>query len=126
MAAAGYDYSSPLTAAGDVRWAAVALRPEAPDAFIVAAPPDPKSLRDAVDQDLAGLFLVLAAGSLVVGTFGIANTTLVSSWNGWKKSVCAERSGASAITSPPISLWKAASSVDSVACSAPASASWRL
>lgn len=58
--------------------AAVALRPDAPDAFRVIAPSDPTSLQDQVGSDLSGLFLVLAGICLLVGTVGIANTTLVA------------------------------------------------
>ncbi|MFD7643929.1 ABC transporter permease [Kitasatospora sp. NPDC059795] len=57
---------------------AVALRPDAPDAFAVQPPPDPHSLRDTVTSDLTGLFLALAAICLLVGAVGIANTTLVA------------------------------------------------
>ncbi|MFJ5230090.1 ABC transporter permease [Kitasatospora sp. NPDC088391] len=57
---------------------AVALRPDAPDAFTVVPPPDPHSLRDRVTSDLTGLFLALAAICLLVGAVGIANTTLVA------------------------------------------------
>jgi putative ABC transport system permease protein len=68
-----------LGAAGVVaRQAATALRPEAPELFKVAAPPDPKSLRRNVTGDLNSLFLLLATVSLIIGAVGIANTTLVA------------------------------------------------
>lgn len=54
------------------------LRPEAAETFAVVPPPEPRRLRDAVRGDLAALLLALAAVSLVVGAFGIANITLVS------------------------------------------------
>ena len=57
---------------------ALALRPDAPDAFAVAPPPDPRSLRESVDSDLDALFLVLAGICLLIGAVGIANTTLVA------------------------------------------------
>lgn len=57
---------------------AVALRPDEPERFKVTAPPDPRSLRDAVNRDLGALFLLLAAVCLVIGTVGIANSTLVA------------------------------------------------
>ncbi|TQM81555.1 putative ABC transport system permease protein [Saccharothrix saharensis] len=57
---------------------ALALRPDAPGLFSVVAPPDPRSLRDSVADDLGSLFLVLAMVCLIIGTVGIANTTLVS------------------------------------------------
>lgn len=55
-----------------------ALRPDAPDALKAIPPPDPRSLRESVSGDLASLFLVLAGVCLVIGTVGIANTTLVA------------------------------------------------
>lgn len=58
--------------------AALALRPDAPERFEVIPPPDPKTLRGTVTGDLDALFLVLAGISLVVGSVGIANTTLVA------------------------------------------------
>ncbi|GJF29001.1 ABC transporter permease [Kitasatospora sp. NE20-6] len=57
---------------------AVALRPDAPDRFTVTAPPDPRTLRDPVRADLAGLLLALAATCLAVGAAGITGTTLVA------------------------------------------------
>lgn len=57
---------------------AVALRPDNAELFRVVAPPDPKELRAGVESDLNVLFLVLATVSVLVGTFGIANTTLVA------------------------------------------------
>ena len=58
--------------------AALALRPDRPGLFRVVPPPDPRALRDRVGADVNGLFLLLAAVSLVVGAVGIANTTLVA------------------------------------------------
>ncbi|GIE98716.1 ABC transporter permease [Paractinoplanes rishiriensis] len=58
--------------------APLALRPETPNLFTVAVPPDPQSLREGVSTDLGTLFLALAAVCLVVGAVGIANTTLVA------------------------------------------------
>ncbi|MBX6751221.1 MAG: ABC transporter permease [Micromonosporaceae bacterium] len=60
------------------RQVALALRPDAPNSFNAAAPPDPQTLRDQVSTDLSGLFLVLAGVCLVIGAVGIANTTLVA------------------------------------------------
>ncbi|NUR61644.1 MAG: ABC transporter permease [Catenulispora sp.] len=60
------------------RQAALALRPDRPELLRTVPPPDPHTLKDRVDTDLSGLFLVLAAICLVVGAVGIANTTLVS------------------------------------------------
>lgn len=56
----------------------VALRPDAPLSLTALAPADPQRLRGGVSDDLNALLLVLAAVSLVIGTFGIANTTLVA------------------------------------------------
>ena len=61
-----------------VREAPVALNPGAPSLLKVAAPPDPKKLRGAVQNDLNALFLLLGGVSLLVGALGIANVTLVS------------------------------------------------
>ncbi|PDQ34478.1 MAG: hypothetical protein B5766_11155 [Candidatus Lumbricidophila eiseniae] len=41
-------------------------------------PPDPRTLRDAVNTDLTGLFLALALICIFIGAVGIANTTLVA------------------------------------------------
>lgn len=57
---------------------AVALRPDAPTRFEVRAPADPTQLRHTVSNQLNVLFLLLAGISLIIGAFGIANTTLVA------------------------------------------------
>ncbi len=56
----------------------IALRPDNPRSLKVAAPPEPKRVRDAVENDLNLLFLILGGVSLLVGAIGIANVTLVS------------------------------------------------
>ncbi len=56
----------------------VALRPDNPRALRVQAPPEPQRVRDGVNSDLNLLFLILGAVSLLVGSIGIANVTLVS------------------------------------------------
>jgi putative ABC transport system permease protein len=58
--------------------AALALRPDDPARFRVSAPADPTQLRHAVGNQLNVLFLLLAGISLIIGAFGIANTTLVA------------------------------------------------
>ncbi|MFH9426458.1 ABC transporter permease [Streptomyces sp. NPDC017529] len=58
--------------------APTALRPEHPEYFRALSPPTPKALRSAVGSDLGQLFLLLAGVCLVIGTVGIANTTLVA------------------------------------------------
>ncbi|MEV0782979.1 ABC transporter permease [Streptomyces sp. NPDC050423] len=55
-----------------------AISPAHPGYFRATPPPDPKSLRTEVTQDLDQLFLLLAMICLFIGTVGIANTTLVS------------------------------------------------
>ncbi|MFC8370705.1 MULTISPECIES: ABC transporter permease [unclassified Streptomyces] len=71
--------STELGAAGQIaEEAALALRPEHPEYFRVTPPPDPRSLRTAVSDDLSQLFLLLAGVCLVIGAVGIANTTLVA------------------------------------------------
>ena len=57
---------------------AVALRPDAPDAFRVIAPPNPRELSGSVNNDLSNLFLALAVVCLLVGATSIANMILVS------------------------------------------------
>lgn len=56
----------------------VALSATDPGRYSVSLPPDPTGLRQTVDAQLSGLFLVLAAVCLVVGMIGIANTTIVA------------------------------------------------
>ncbi|WP_328342889.1 ABC transporter permease [Streptomyces violaceus] len=71
--------STQLGAAGQIAdEAAVALRPDHPEYFKVTPPPDPRSLRTAVSDDLSQLFLLLAGVCLIIGAVGIANTTLVA------------------------------------------------
>jgi macrolide transport system ATP-binding/permease protein len=60
------------------RQAPTALSPHDPRLLKVSAPPDPRSLRRAVESDLNALFLLLGGVSLLVGAIGIANVTLVS------------------------------------------------
>ncbi|MCW2784027.1 MAG: transporter related protein [Marmoricola sp.] len=54
-----------------------ALDPTDEHAISVTPPPDPRSLRDQVGNDLNALLVVLALICLAVGAVGIANTTLV-------------------------------------------------
>ncbi|AXE39280.1 ABC transporter permease [Acidipropionibacterium virtanenii] len=55
-----------------------AVNPDHADDYKVTKPPDVSSLKDQVNTDMEGLFLLLAAVSLVIGMVGIANTTFVS------------------------------------------------
>ncbi len=60
------------------RQIAAAELPADPDRLVVTAPPSPQTLQSQVSGDLAGLFLMLALISLLIGAVGIANTTLVA------------------------------------------------
>lgn len=60
------------------RQAPLALSPGSARELKVAAPPDPRSLRGAIRNDLNALFVLLGGVSLLVGAIGIANVTLVS------------------------------------------------
>jgi putative ABC transport system permease protein len=57
---------------------AAAELPADPARLVVTSPPNPQNLQSQVSGDLAGLFLVLALISLLIGAVGIANTTLVA------------------------------------------------
>ncbi|MFJ8442773.1 ABC transporter permease [Kitasatospora griseola] len=56
----------------------VALDPTHPEHFRAVPPPDPKTLRTSVTSDLNQFFLLLAGICMVIGSVGIANTTLVA------------------------------------------------
>jgi putative ABC transport system permease protein len=60
------------------RQIAAAELPTDPSRLVVTSPPSPQSLQSEVNGDLAGLFLILALVSLLIGAVGIANTTLVA------------------------------------------------
>jgi putative ABC transport system permease protein len=60
------------------RQIAAAELPTGPSRLVVTSPPSPQSLQSEVNGDLAGLFLILALVSLLIGAVGIANTTLVA------------------------------------------------
>jgi putative ABC transport system permease protein len=55
-----------------------ALSPNDSKNLRVSAPPDPETLRNQVQGDINGLFLILGLMSLIVGAVGIANVTLVT------------------------------------------------
>jgi putative ABC transport system permease protein len=57
---------------------AAAELPTDPARLVVTSPPNPQNLQSQVSADLAGLFLILALISLLIGAVGIANTTLVA------------------------------------------------
>ena len=82
-----YGYESATTVQIDVRLgaatliasqAAIAIFPDSPEQVRVQKPPEPESLRRAVESDVNSLFLVLGGVALLVGAIGIANVTLVS------------------------------------------------
>jgi ABC-type antimicrobial peptide transport system permease subunit len=58
--------------------AALALHPNDPDELRVRVPPEPGTVRSAVEEEVNTLFIVLGGISLLVGAIGIANVTLVS------------------------------------------------
>lgn len=58
--------------------APTALRPDRPALLQAIAPSSPHTLQDAVAGNLDSLFLLLACLTLIIGTVGIANTTLVA------------------------------------------------
>ncbi|WP_217919348.1 ABC transporter permease [Actinomadura sp. BRA 177] len=58
--------------------APVALRPDNPSRLHALPPLSPTQLKSQVNDQLQGLFLVLAAICLAIGGVGIANTTLVA------------------------------------------------
>jgi putative ABC transport system permease protein len=57
---------------------AAAELPTDPSRLVVTSPPGPQALQSEISGDLAGLFLILALISLLIGAIGIANTTLVA------------------------------------------------
>jgi putative ABC transport system permease protein len=57
---------------------AAAELPTDPSRLVVTSPPGPQALQSEISGDLAGLFLILALISLLIGAVGIANTTLVA------------------------------------------------
>ena len=57
---------------------AAAELPTDPKRLVVTPPQNPLKLQGEVNGDLAGLFLILALISLLIGAVGIGNTTLVA------------------------------------------------
>lgn len=66
--------------AGEVvaRQAPIALDPNTPDAFKVAAPSNSNALREGVEADVNVLFLAIGIVALIGGGIGIASVTLMS------------------------------------------------
>lgn len=55
-----------------------ALSPERPALYSVSIPPEPKTLREAVDQQQRTMLLAMSVITLVIGAMGIMNTFLVA------------------------------------------------
>lgn len=64
-----------LQVADEVQWA---IAPAPASSVTVTQPPDPRTLRNSISSDLTALFYGLGAVALLIGAFGIANSTLVS------------------------------------------------
>jgi putative ABC transport system permease protein len=60
------------------RQAPTALRPQQPERLQALVPPDPKTLRNNIENDVTGLYYALAALALFIGTIAIANATLLN------------------------------------------------
>ena len=58
--------------------APLALRPQQPDRLQALVPPDPKTLRNQVENDVQTLFYALAGLALLVGAIAITNATLLN------------------------------------------------
>ena len=55
-----------------------ALSPERPALYSVSVPPEPKTLREAVDQQQRTMLISMSVITLVIGAMGIMNTFLVA------------------------------------------------
>ena len=55
-----------------------ALSPERPALYSVSVPPEPKTLREAVDQQQRTMLIAMSVITLVIGAMGIMNTFLVA------------------------------------------------
>ncbi len=60
------------------RQAPAALRPQQPERLQALVPPDPRTLRNNIENDVASLYYALAALALFIGTIAIANATLLN------------------------------------------------
>ena len=58
--------------------ASYALSPERPALYSVSVPPEPKTLREAVDQQQRTMLIAMSVITLVIGAMGIMNTFLVA------------------------------------------------
>ena len=82
---------------------AAAELPADPQRLVVTPPPNPLKLQGEVNGDLAGLFLILALISLLIGAVGIATRRWWPCWSAPGRSACAVPSGPGPGTSPPSS-----------------------
>ena len=60
------------------RQAPLALRPDHPERLQTLVPPDPKTLRNQVTNDVTSLYFALPGLALLIGTIAITNATLLS------------------------------------------------
>ena len=60
------------------RQAPLALRPDHPERLQTLVPPDPKTLRNQVTNDVTSLYVALPGLALLIGTIAITNATLLS------------------------------------------------
>ncbi|WP_129358415.1 MULTISPECIES: ABC transporter ATP-binding protein/permease [Micrococcaceae] len=70
--------TSPGAASQVGREAPTALSPRKPGLFSASVPPEPETLRQAVDQQQRSLLMILSGVTLLIGTIGIMNTFLVA------------------------------------------------
>lgn len=70
--------TQPGAAALAGRQAPIALRPNQPERLQALIPPDPRTLRNTIENDVTGLYLALAGLALLIGTVAIANATLLN------------------------------------------------
>ncbi|WP_051687797.1 ATP-binding cassette domain-containing protein [Curtobacterium sp. S6] len=70
--------TAPGAAAQVGQEAPVAISPEKPGAFAVSVPPEPETLKHAVDQHQRSMLIAVASVTLVIGAVGMMNTYLVA------------------------------------------------
>ena len=87
-------------AATVARQIAAAELPTDPSRLVVTSPPNPTNLQSQVSGDLAGLFLILALISLLIGAVGIATPRWSRCSSAPRRSACAAPSAPGPGTSP--------------------------
>lgn len=70
--------TAPGAAAQVGQEAPVAINPEKPGAFAVSVPPEPETLKHAVDQHQRSMLIAVSSVTLVIGAVGMMNTYLVA------------------------------------------------